>query len=136
MSWPFAPVVSSTRLESAPITNRRETPDASAVTSISVGFSPGICGSRSSIAVVTGKLVTAVITPAPAGMVNDAVAVELAREPFRFELAVVGAPIKGFARTVTAVPEGMFAAERLTATGPDGAVWNVTSGDEIDPDGL
>ena len=75
------------------------------------------------IAVVTGKLVTAVITPAPAGIVSDALAVEVCSEPeSAAEFAVVGAPINGFARTETTVPVGMFDAARSTVTGPLGAV--------------
>src|SRR4051812_30599684 len=103
-------MVSSTRRESSPITNIRDAPDVSAVTSMSAGFSPGISGSRSSMAVVTGNVVTAVMTPAPAGRVgNDAVAVELSAEPVRAdELAVVDAPIIGTARTETTVPTGTF----------------------------
>ena len=50
--------------------NSRDAPVESAVTSISAGFMPGISGSRSSMAVVTGNVVTAVITPAPAGIVR------------------------------------------------------------------
>jgi hypothetical protein len=57
--------------------NTREVPVASARTSILVGVRPGTAGNVSSIAVVTGKLVTAVITPAPGGIVSDAFAVAL-----------------------------------------------------------